>query len=345
MEEKERDFWDETYKRENKIAQKEFQAIYRAKKVKEPFDMVTIKEYTIKEGSNKQKIENLFNREITLLEDLKSLNCPNFVNYSINRKDISEEREDNYYFIVREYCFSNLEEFIEMNDGKLEVGLIQLIMKQLNNAFKILRDKKIIHRNIKPSNILICYKENDYYDVKLSGLNYYIKEGENTNILKDIPELTKLEFHPNEFNNPKEKYDLYSIGAIISFMYFGSFNNNNTSSIKDEKLKDLVEKCLRDENNRISWNEYFNHPFFKESYAGYEDDDDNNEIENYKKYVIIDEAYKKLETIRNQFQRHYAEVVRLSSRDERYNYFKRQNWKEFDEPIKDFQKKMDEYDQ
>ena len=345
MEEKERDFWDETYKRENKIAQKEFQAIYRAKEVKEPFDMVTIKEYTIKEGSNKQKIENLFNREITLLEDLKSLNCPNFVNYSINRKVISVEREDNYYFIVREYCFSNLEEFIEMNDGKLEVGLIQLIMKQLNNAFKILRDKKIIHRNIKPSNILICYKENDYYDVKLSGLNYYIKEGENTNILKDIPELTKLEFHPNEFNNPKEKYDLYSIGAIISFMYFGSLNNNNTSSIKDEKLKDLVEKCLKDEKNRISWNEYFNHPFFKESYPGYEDDDDNNEIENYKKYVIIDEAYKKLETIRNQFQRHYAEVVRLSSRDERYNYFKRQNWKEFDQPIKDFQKKMDEYAQ
>ena len=344
MEEKERDFWDETYKRENKIAQKEFQAIYRAKEVKEPFDMVTIKEYTIKEGSNKQKIKNLFNREITLLEDLKSLNCPNFVNYSINRKDISEEREDNYYFIVREYCFSNLEEFIEMNDGKLEVGLIQLIMKQLNNAFKILRDKKIIHRNIKPSNILICYKENDYYDVKLSGLNYYIKEGENTNILKDIPELTKLDFHPNEFNNPKEKYDLYSIGAIISFMYFGSFNNN-TSSIKDEKLKDLVEKCLKDENNRISWNEYFNHTFFKESYPGYEDDDDNNEIENYNKYVIIDEAYKKLETIRNQFQRHYAEVVRLSSRDERYNYFKRQNWKEFDQPIKDFQKKMDEYAQ
>ena len=266
MEEKERDFWDETYKRENKIAQKEFQAIYRAKEVKEPFDMVTIKEYTIKEGSNKQKIKNLFNREITLLEDLKSLNCPNFVNYSINRKDISEEREDNYYFIVREYCFSNLEEFIEMNDGKLEVGLIQLIMKQLNNAFKILREKQIIHRNIKPSNILICYKENDYYDVKLSGLNYYIKEGENIDISNDIPELTKLEFHPNEFNNPKEKYDLYSIGAIISFMYFGFFNNNNTSSITNVNLRDLVEKCLKDENKRISWNEYFNHPFFKESF-------------------------------------------------------------------------------
>ena len=85
--------------------------------------------------------------------------------------------------------------------------------------------------------------------------------------------------------------------------------------------------------------------FSKYHFLGYEDDDDNNEIENYNKYVIIEEAYNKMEIIRNQFQRHYAEVVRLSSRDERYNYFKRQNWKEFDQPIKDFQKKMDEYDQ
>ena len=342
MEEKERDFWDETYKRENKIAQKEFQAIYRAKEVSEPFDMVTIKEYTIKEGSNKQKIENLFNREIKLLEDLRSLNCPNFVNYSINRKDMSEEREDNYYFIVREYCFSNLEEFIEMNDGKLEVGLIQLIMKQLNNAFKILREKQIIHRNIKPSNILICYKENDYYDVKLSGLNYYIKEGENIDISNDIPELTKLEFHPNEFNNPKEKYDLYSIGAIISFMYFGFFNNNNTSSITNVNLRDLVEKCLKDENKRISWKDYFNHPFFKESYPGYEDDDDNNEIENYKKYVIIEEAYNKMEVIRKKFEEEFRKAVRLD-RSKRNDYFKNQKLEDFEKPIEDFQKKLKEY--
>ena len=126
-------------------------------------------------------------------------------------------------------------------------------------------------------------------------------------------------------------------------MYFGSFNNN-TSSIKDKKLKDLVEKCLKDENNRILWNEYFNHPFFKESYPGYEDDDDNNEIENYDKYVKINEAYEKLEAIRNQFQKHVVDVVKLD-RSKKYDYFKRQNWKEFDEPIEDIKKKMKEYDQ
>ena len=39
--------------------------------------------------------------------------------------------------------------------------------------------------------------------------------------------------------------------------------------------------------------------FSKYHFLGYEDDDDNNEIENYNKYVIIEEAYNKMEKIRN----------------------------------------------
>ena len=125
-------------------------------------------------------------------------------------------------------------------------------------------------------------------------------------------------------------------------MYFGSFNNNNTSSIKDEKLKDLVEKCLKNENNRISWNEYFNHPFFKVSYPGYEDDDDNNEIENYNKYVIIEEAYNKMEVIRKKFEEEFRKAVRLD-RSKRNDYFKNQKLEDFKKPIEDFQKKLKEY--
>ena len=39
--------------------------------------------------------------------------------------------------------------------------------------------------------------------------------------------------------------------------------------------------------------------FSKNHFLGYEDDDDNNEIENYKIYIIIEEAYNKMEIIRN----------------------------------------------
>ncbi len=101
------------------------------------------------------------------MKDISKLNCENFVKLINNKEDINKERDDNYYYIIREYCFGNLEDFITVNEGKLEPGLIQLIMKQLNNSFKILKEKNIIHRNIKPSNILFIYKEDNNCIMKL----------------------------------------------------------------------------------------------------------------------------------------------------------------------------------
>ena len=290
------DFWGKLYKRENIIETKGFKTIYRCKTVNEPFTTVTIKEYAIKQGddSNNKKIKNLFEREINLLEELKKYcdkqNYSNFVAFKEKNQSIMNDRDENYYFIIREYCFTNLEELISTNNGKLEPGMIQLIMNQLNNALNILRDKKIIHRNIKPTNILINYNEDDYYNIKLSGLNYYIKYKEN--IPNNIPQLFKTDFHPKEFDNPGEKYDLYSIGALICFMYFGKFNENiikEINKINDQDLKDLVEKCLKNENNRISWNDYFNHTFFKKDYGNNDNNFDFDTMKNlfsdYKTYI------------------------------------------------------------
>ena len=134
-------FWDEQYKRNCIIGNKDFQTIYSATKINQNDMLVTIKEYSIHKGDNSknEKIKELYKREIKLIQDISKLNCENFVKLIENKEDIKEEREDNYYYIIREYCFGNLEDFITMNEGKLEPGLIQLIMKQLNNAFKIKR--------------------------------------------------------------------------------------------------------------------------------------------------------------------------------------------------------------
>ena len=177
----EKQFWDDIYKRDSIIGNKDFQTLYRAKQILDNDSFVTIKEYFIKKGddSNNKKVKELYEREIELMKDLSNSNCENFVKLIDCKEDIYDVRDDNYYYIIREYCFGNLEDFITMNENKLDPGLIQLIMKQLNNAFKILRDKKIIHRNIKPSNILFCYKEDTNFIMKLSGLNYY-KKGNNS---------------------------------------------------------------------------------------------------------------------------------------------------------------------
>ena len=88
------------------------------------------------------------------------------------------------------------------------------------------------------------------------------------------PEILKGE----EYNN---KCDLWSLGIIIyqlytkNIPYNGEFDNiilnqiedlglSILDKIKNEKLKDLLSKLLvEDPEKRISWEEYFEHDFFK----------------------------------------------------------------------------------
>ena len=75
-------------------------------------------------------------------------------------------------------------------------------------------------------------------------------------------------------------------------MYFGKFNESvikEINEINDEDLKDLVEKCLKNEKNRISWNDYFNHTFFKKDYGNNDNNFDFDTMKNlffdYKQYI------------------------------------------------------------
>ena len=324
----EQHFWDEQYKRDSIIGSKNFQTLYRGKDIKDNEFLVTIKEYLIKKNddSNNQKITELYKREINLLNELQKSDCENFVHIINSKEDIYEEREENYYYIIREYCMGNLEDFVTMNNGELEPGLIQIFMNQLNNAFKILKDKNIIHRNIKPSNILFCYKEDNNFTIKLSGLNYY-KQG------NDCPQINNNSYFPNPPDDDiNEKYDLWSIGAIMYFMYFGDYQNigNKTNAIKDKDLKDLIEKCLKNKNNRISWNDYFNHSFFKKYYKDY-NDNDTEEI-NIDDIALLNDKKNKLKEFTNSINQCYVDLNKINrdNKDEKIKQIK----KDYDEKIK-----------
>ena len=68
------------------------------------------------------------------------------------------------------------------------------------------------------------------------------------------------------YNN---KVDLWSIGIIIYELFYKRFpkfddNYNIISNLPDDEyLKDLILKLLKkNPEERISWKDYFNHPFF-----------------------------------------------------------------------------------
>ncbi len=326
----EQDFWNEQYTKDWTIGNKNFQSIYRVKQILENDSFATIKEYLLQKGkdSENKKATELYEREIKLMKELVNSNCENFVKFIKEKKDVDEEREDNYLYIIREYCFGNLEDFIAMNGNKLEAGLIQLIMKQLNNAFKILRDKKIIHRNIKPSNILFCYKEDTNFIMKLSGLNYYKKGNDG------CPSINNNDFPNPSLNNEDEKYDLWSIGIIMYFMYFGEYKNiNKISKINDKDLKDLIEKCIK---NTISWNDYFNHKFFTNNYPDYNETDNDDVLNEFLDCgnKFIEETTKIRAYLVPISQRN---IDRQKKLEEQYN-----EWKNNIKDIKDLSNKFNE---
>ena len=68
----EQQFWDEQYKKDWTIGNKNFQSIYRVKQILENDSFATIKEYLLEKGkdSENKKLTELYEREIKLIKEL-----------------------------------------------------------------------------------------------------------------------------------------------------------------------------------------------------------------------------------------------------------------------------------
>ena len=226
--------------------------VYKAK------NKETGKIYAIKEEAGKMK-------------ELKSNNTVCFI-------DLIET--EFHFYIIMEFCLLNLEEYMKIRNEALSIDEIRELLIQLNNAFKLLNEKKLIHRDLKLSNILISIdKINNKNIFKLSdfGLCDTIDENSKTNALG-----TPLTMAPEVFEsgNPSLKSDLWSLGIIIYKLFFMEYPFNGKTKIKlnqdihsncdkikvikDQDLNNLIRQliCIKTE-ERLSWEQYFNHPFFK----------------------------------------------------------------------------------
>ena len=179
-----------------------------------------------------------------------------------------------------ELCDCNLKSKLEESKG-FNVNEIKKILTQLNKAFTNMIDKKIIHRDIKLENILVkggIFKLCDYGESKqLSTLYQKKNETYAGTFFTMAPEI--LEDKPYD-----SKSDLWSLGVIIYQMYFKDFpykgvtevalfnkikNDKNQNDLKkkstgDKELDDLIINLLKyNPDERLNWNEYFDHPFFK----------------------------------------------------------------------------------
>ena len=240
-----------------------FDNIYKAQRIETGYYVA------IREIDKKKYSINKISKEIEIINNIK---CEN----SISIKEKIDTKE--YFYIIMDYCEYNLEEYIENRENPISIEEIKYILLQLNNIFKIMNNKGIIHNNLKPNNILISHERINKSIIKLSNYCSFSIDIDNSMNTFNIP----LTISPEKLNDEEDlsKSDLWSIGIIIYYMYFKQYPYNGQNElmllencksgkkleiIENEELNDLMNKLLKiNVNERISWNEYFNHSFFKD---------------------------------------------------------------------------------
>ena len=75
---------------------------------------------------------------------------------------------DKNIYLIMDLCLFNLEEYINMRKEKLSIDEIKKILLDLNKSLKIMIEKKIIHGNIKLSNILISLNQTNQLSFNLN---------------------------------------------------------------------------------------------------------------------------------------------------------------------------------
>ena len=266
----ENEIWNKYEKEGNRIGYGTYGDVYKIKNKENGY-------YYALKVIDKEK----FNQSTDLLKkEIEIMNKMNTEN-SICVKEIFDTKQ--YFYIIMEFCEYNLEDYIKRREDPITINEIKEILNQLNNSFKIMIKENIIHRDLKPKNILISFNKLDKSLIKLSdyGSSKFLNQSNTNSIGKSG---TLLTMAPEVLKDEKElinsKSDIWSLGIIIYYLLFKEYPFNGNGEYKilqdinsnkklkkcnNEKLNDLLNKMLKiNINERISWNDYFNHPFFKQ---------------------------------------------------------------------------------
>ena len=257
-----------------RIGKGSFSTIYKA------FNTNDNKEYAIKEVIiDKKSIKSNVKREFLVL---KKLNHPNIVKL---HDLIIDTNYNNIYFVFDYFKNGDLAHFLD--NKPLKEKFCKKYSKQLADGLKYLIDNNILHRDLKPQNILLT----DDYNIKIADFGFARKVDKNMllNTLCGSP----MYMAPEIINKQDYsiKSDLWSVGVIIYQMIYGRVPfevsnfvqlikkiNNEKISFEDKKIKisslglDLIQHLLQvDVEKRISWDAFFYHPWFTHDDLVYEE--------------------------------------------------------------------------
>ena len=263
-----------------RIGKGTFGNVFRARN-KKTNDIVAIKIIDIDDSNTEEDVENAINLVITELKNMEICTNDNMNPYSVRYYEYFKNNKQ--FIIVMELCDDNLEKILKDRKKGFDPEEILKIMNQLNNTFKIMVNHNIVHRDLKLENILIKYEDKQKKNFIVKLTDYGVSKQVTTTKLCKTHAGTSLTMAP-EVLEGEEVYnnqcDLWSIGVIIYQLFFKDYPYkgateyaliNNIKNLglkalqktKNENLDNLLSRLLiRDRRERLTWDEYFAHPFF-----------------------------------------------------------------------------------
>ncbi|KAK9724806.1 hypothetical protein RND81_05G099900 [Saponaria officinalis] len=224
--------------------------------------------FIMKHGKSDKDLHNL-RQEIEILRKLKHENI-------IEMLDSFETAQE--FCVVTEFAQGELFEILE-DDKCLPEEQVRAIAKQLVKALHYLHSNRIIHRDMKPQNILIGSGS----VVKLCDFGFARAMSMNTVVLRSIKG-TPLYMAPELVREQPYNHtvDLWSLGVILYELYVGQppFYTNTVYALIRHIIKDPVKypenispdfksflKGLLNKvpQQRLSWPALLEHPFVRET--------------------------------------------------------------------------------
>ncbi|XP_023578853.1 serine/threonine-protein kinase 36 isoform X2 [Octodon degus] len=244
------------------IGEGSFGRVYKGRK-KYSAQVVALK-FIPKMGRLEKELRNL-QREIEIMQGLRH---PNIVHM------LDSFETDKEVVVVTDYAEGELFQILE-DDGKLPEDQVQAIAAQLVSALYYLHSHRILHRDMKPQNILLA-KDGS---IKLCDFGFARAMSTNTMVLTSIKG-TPLYMSPElvEERPYDHTADLWSVGCILYELAVGTppFYTTSIFQLVNLILKDpvrwpsTISPCFKnflqglltkDPRQRLSWPDLLHHPF------------------------------------------------------------------------------------
>ncbi|KAK9297815.1 hypothetical protein QLX08_008584 [Tetragonisca angustula] len=256
---------DYEYNTKDLIGHGAFAVVFRGRHRKKPNFVVAIKSITKKSLA---KSQNLLGKEIKILKES---------NYNV--------------FLVMEYCNGgDLADYLSAK-GTLSEDTIRVFLKQLAGAMKALHAKGVVHRDLKPQNILLSHNcgkacpQPHQITLKIADFGFarFLQDGVMAATLCGSPMYMAPEVIMSLQYDAKA--DLWSLGTIVFQCLTGKapFQAHTPQALKlfyeknanlgpkippgtSPELSDLLMGLLRrNARDRMPFDEFFGHPFLQGS--------------------------------------------------------------------------------